>query len=392
MKNTKINHIYLLVVWMLISYQPFLLGQLNFISRNTTALPPNSYSVFEHDATITGYWNENGLFIVGKNHLANDREKLIHVQSVGLISGEHVLFSSFIKTEENLTTTVRYSLMDQEGNQIFSWQTGIARDQGLPTVTPLNRHLWILSYPEVQTVKIVDLIDNTISEFSFYPGSQWNHEKTLKVVPESKNSFFVAGMESPDLTAKENVSLFQGFTQNQPKKILTLPLTVLYDFTISISGFAAVTGTVSDGGSYDQIQKTILFSFDDFKFYEHDFLPKQMIWQKNMLYAADTKQFQILSPNEPKPVERIQFNSRIIPIQIFKSDSHVFLLYSDGGEYHREGFFYTGINLFIINTTTLDHAIMQVSKDKHRIIQVSPVHDSFFRIQLDRDIFEYRIN
>lgn len=314
---------------------------------------------------------------------------MLQVLPITLFGDLHFMVVTVEPISSYSPRTMTISFFTSKGSEVTSWPISIPWDHAFPSVIPIDEGLVLITDPESQEVRLMDQHGNLKAVDFLFPDTDRDHEKVLAAAPSSQNHVYLGGMKSASLDQSDNVVLFSWNLDESPVNIMELPLTVLRDITISHSGFAAVSGTVTTEKVFNQEPRLILISLKNLTIVSYDFLPKKMLWVNDRLFAADNHQLIVIHPENKETLAEIQFDRKVIPLQLFTAKPSVHLLYAESSRYS-EGIIELGdINILSINLQSFYDSVTSVSREYHKVVQAWPTEDDLFFLQLDGELLEY---
>ncbi len=389
MYKTHTHTWYLSLVFATLFAISSLSGQVSLQNRTILDVPERAQLLTSHAGEVVGYWIEDELSL-GPTITKYKNEQVLKVLSTTSNRTQQFVVVTIEHPVQFSSRTMAISVMTSGGKEIFSREIDVSWDHAFPSFSPIDGgNRIVITDPQSQEVRLLNE-DGTLSEFhSLFSNDERDHEKVIAIEHHSPSHVYLAGMKSAALDQTDNVALFSWNLNDSPFEIKELPLTVLRNISLSTSGYAAISGTVASGQEYNQQHRLILLSLEDFTSFSYTILPKKMIWADETLFAADNRRLIVLKPNSDRPLAEIQFPSRLIPLGLFTAGSSVHLLYAGDSRYSEGKNELGSIGIMTIDQQTLDHSEISVSRDYHKVVNILPIEDGKFFLQLDGELLEY---
>ena len=284
--------------------------------------------------------------------------------------------------------------ISESGTEGPPWQIDIPYDFSLPKITVYNNKLFFF-WSETQTYSVYELNGMKINTFNLFGENDWDHEKKLLSIVQN-NDLYLLGMPSANLAKTENVHLFKIGSTFKPVHYGNIELTIPYNITISSNNILAIAGTRSKNGQFEQQPYLYIYSLDKSEKISGsilDVLPKQIFHSQNHIFLTFKDRINKYDPFNLSRIITTLLEKPVFFLGIEQIEKSIIMVTAEKIDADQTGPRFSGISIISFDNISNNFSNYSVSPDQnYSKINISYLgNSSQFYIQLDRNIYQYRL-
>jgi hypothetical protein len=284
--------------------------------------------------------------------------------------------------------------ISEAGTEGPPWQIDIPYDFSLPKITVYNNKLFFF-WSETQTYSVYELNGMKINTFNLFGENDWDHEKKLLSIVQN-NDLYLLGMPSANLAKTENVHLFKIGSTFKPIHYGKIELTIPYNITISSNNMLAIAGTRSKNGQFEQQPYLYIYSLDKSETISGsilDVLPKRIFHSQNDIFLTFKDRINKYDPFNLSRIITTLLEKPVFFLGIEQIEKSIIMVTAEKIDAGQTGPRFSGISIISFDNISNNFSNYSVSPDQnYSKINISYLgNSSQFYIQLDRNIYQYRL-
>jgi len=375
----------------ILSFPSPLTGQNNLTLLDRRTLPPETRALIL-EGNMVGYWGRRQVVLQNNHVPIPENEQFINVLPFNNKVDDYLLIITTENSSVAGTVTVNYRLMDPAGLLVARWSQTQSNDVGLPEIHLVSDYFLFL-HPEDQTVAIISLSGEQISQQSLFPNSVWNQERKLTYLPNKEGKSGLVGMASADLTDPQNTHLFQVGPDYLIQLKASVPLTMPYFTELSAEDQLFIIGTQAKVGPEDQVPYLWVYNSQYqplLEFYRLKAIPYFAHWWQGNVLMIFQDDLSLIAPDSPQKEKTISTDVNTFPLYSIVEGNMCYLFTSDKIQYQSQNINYAGLRCNIIDLQTGISQTQTLTPTNYKqIVFFPPGNEKILGIQLNEQVYFY---